>query len=232
MGPRQYKVLLADDICLELEIERTFFQRGGFKVITASDGVTAIAQAISELPDLIILDEVMPNLTGTEVCRRLKAHKETTKIPIIVTSGAANLDIERNCTAAGAHAFVHKSLGREELLRVAALILQIPERRQTRITVFFTPEGIVGAKETLGRGIDLSEAGLRLETSLRFNAGTTFKVRFLLPGERVEHKATARLLRSVQHSDSSSILSLEFTDMNPPDRTRLNQYLDRTLSVK
>lgn len=232
MEQRQFKVLLADDICMELEIEKTFLQRGGFEVITASNGSTAIELAIAEHPALIILDQVMPDLTGIEVCRALKARDETRDIPIVITSGVNRPDIEEACTDAGAHAFVSKSLGREQLLRTAALILQVPERLQTRVTVLFTLAGVVGAKESLGRGVDLSESGVRLETNVPYEPGTTFHVRFLLPEERAELKASARLVRTVERSERSYILTLEFADMTPPDRARLNQYLDRTLSVR
>jgi len=65
-------VILADDVLLDLEIGRTFFQRSGFRVLTARGGLDALALAVSELPDVVVLDQFMPGLTGTEVCARLK----------------------------------------------------------------------------------------------------------------------------------------------------------------
>src|SRR4030095_3680000 len=73
MAQRQLKVLLADDVKLELEIEKTFFQRSGFLVITAADGPKALAIALTQKPDLVILDQVMPGLNGNDVCKLLKA---------------------------------------------------------------------------------------------------------------------------------------------------------------
>src|SRR5262245_66661168 len=94
MAQRQYKVLLADDIKLELEIEKTFFQRSGFQVLTAADGPKALAMALTEKPDLVILDQVMPGLNGTDVCKLLKARPETGRIPVLITSSLDRPDIK------------------------------------------------------------------------------------------------------------------------------------------
>src|SRR5262245_36084745 len=155
MTKRVLKVLIADDVQLELEIEKTFFQRTGFQVLTAKDGPDALATAIVERPDLIILDQVMPGLSGSDVCRQLKSRKESQSIPIIITSISDSLEVRDLCREAGADAFVAKMEGRDALLHTVAQMLNIPERRATRLTVFFLVQEIVGAKETLGKGIDL-----------------------------------------------------------------------------
>ena len=231
-APAQLVVLLADDIRLELEIEKTFFQRSGFKVLTASDGPGALALAVAERPDLVILDQIMPGLSGSDVCRALKARTETREIPVVITSSSNSQEMESLCREAGAHSFVPKGGGREALLRTAARILRIPERRTARITVFFSVKGYVGGKESLGRGIDLSEGGLSLETSRRYEPGTTFDLRFLLPGERYEQNAAARVVRASERADKTYLLSLEFTAMSIEDRQRLNLSLDRSLSPR
>jgi CheY-like chemotaxis protein len=232
MAQKQYKVLLADDVKLELEIEKTFFQRSGFVVLTAVDGPKALAIALTEKPDLVILDQVMPGLTGTDVCKLLKARPETGRIPVLITSSLDRSDIKEICRLAGADEFVSKSEGREALLQAAARILNVPLRRSTRITVFYSSPDVVGAKESLGKGVELSEGGIGLETSRRYEPGALLHLRFLLQGERSEHNAGARVLRVTERNDQSYLHTLEFTDLTVPDRRRLNQYLDRALSVR
>jgi CheY-like chemotaxis protein len=225
-------VLIADDVRLELEIEKTFFQRSGFTVLTATDGLGAVAVAIADRPDLIILDQVMPGLSGIDVCRALKLRMETATIPVIITSSSNAPDIERHCLEAGAHAFVAKSEGREALTRLAALVLQVPERRSARIAAFFSVSSIVGGKETLGRAVDVSEGGMTMETGRRYEPGTDFQLRFLLPGERKENRAGARVVRVTDRADRTFLLTLEFIDMSPEDRKRLNVNLDNAFTVK
>ena len=230
--PRQHIVLLADDVHLELEIERTFLQRSGFKVLTVTDGPSAIATALAERPDLIILDQVMPGMSGLDVCRELKRHETTARIPVLITSSSRVADLESQCEAAGAAAFVPKSAGREALTRAAARILQVPEKRTARITAFFSQQGVVGGKETIGRAVDISESGMTLETTRRYGPGTVLSMRFLLPGERREQQCAAKVLRVAERSDKTHVLTLEFTTMSTDDRRLLNQHLDKTFTIR
>ena len=232
MAQRQLKVLLADDVKLELEIERTFFQRSGFVVITAADGPKALAIALTQKPDLVILDQLMPGLNGTDVCKLLKARPETAKIPVIITSSLVPPDIAETCRQAGANEFVAKDDGREALLEAAARILNVPQRRSTRITVFYSTPEVVGAKESLGKGVELSEGVIGLETTKRYEPGAFLQLRFLLQGEKAEHSAGARVLRVTERPDHSFLHTLEFTDLTVPDRRRLNEYLDRALGSR
>ena len=225
-----YKVLLADDVRLELEIEKTFFQRSGFKVLTAPDGPKALAIALTESPDLVILDQVMPEMNGSDVCKLLKVKKETQQIPVIITSSIDRPEVRETCRAAGADTFVPKSAGREALLQVAAQILHVSQRRSTRITVFYTVQDIVGGKESLGKGVVLSEGGMGLETARRYDPGSTLRLRFMLQGEKQEHKAITRVVRVSERAGGGSFhLALEFLELSEGDRKRLNQYLDRPL---
>lgn len=228
---RALKVLIVDDVRLELEIESTFFQRSGFQVLAAKNGHEALALALANSPDLVIVDQIMPGLSGTDVCRALKMREETRRVPVIITSVTDRQDIRELCLQAGAEAFVPKSSGREALLRAAAAILHVPERRMIRLTVFFLTQEIVGAKESLGKGIDLSEGGIGLETTRRHTPGSTISMRFMLPGERHEHRATGRIASVAERSNGTCLLGVEFSSMSARDRKRLNQYLDKTLCV-
>lgn len=232
MPQRQLKVLLADDVKLELEIEKTFFQRSGFVVLTAADGPKALAIALTQRPDLVILDQVMPGLNGTDVCKLLKARPETKKIPVIITSALDSLDIREICRQAGADEFVSKADGREVLMESAARILNVTHRRSTRLTVFYSSPDVVGAKESLGKGVEISEGVIGLETTRRYEPGSFLQLRFMLQGEKAEHTAGARVLKVTERGDQSFLHVLEFTELTVPDRRRLNEYLDRALGAR
>ena len=78
------KILVADDSKTVLMIDELIVRRLSYDIVTALDGREALAKAIEEKPDLILMDVVMPNLNGFEAVKQLRANEETKKIPIII----------------------------------------------------------------------------------------------------------------------------------------------------
>ena len=231
---RPLTVLLADDVKMELEIHRTFLQRSGFRVIPAEDGPTALALAQKEAPDLVVLDQVMPGLLGTDVALRLRTNAATSSIPIIITSAHDTPQVREACSKLTAVTFIAKTgTGRESLLQQVAKILRVPERKSIRLTVFFSVVGSVGAgaRETLGKGGDIAENGMRLETNRRYEIGSVIRARFILPGDKAEVHVEGRIVRLTPRG-SSYELGIQFLQVPEEDRARLNAYLDRTLIAR
>ena len=82
--------------------------RAGYKIVTASDGENALLIAHDRIPDLILLDMMLPKLGGLEVLRALKQDPVTASIPIIVLSGLAQIN-EAKLMQEGATAYFEKS---------------------------------------------------------------------------------------------------------------------------
>ncbi|MCI5166448.1 MAG: response regulator [Candidatus Electrothrix sp. GM3_4] len=80
------KLLVVDDSPGELQIIYKVLSKAGYTIITASDGVEGVEKALSEKPDLITLDVVMPKKNGFQACRAIKSCPETQHIPIILLS--------------------------------------------------------------------------------------------------------------------------------------------------
>src|SRR5437773_1794649 len=80
-------VLVVDDNSDLRDLYATYFEAEGFRVATASDGVTGLVHARSGLPDVIIADLSMPHLDGWEMTRRLKNDPYTAHIPVIACTG-------------------------------------------------------------------------------------------------------------------------------------------------
>ena len=80
------KVLLVDDSSTVILMEKMILAKGPFEIVTARDGVEAIAKAKSEKPDVILLDVMMPNLDGLSACAAIRAEPETAGIPIIMVT--------------------------------------------------------------------------------------------------------------------------------------------------
>lgn len=117
------KILIADDNQPNVELLEAYLADLDCEIATAADGQAALAETRRILPDLLLLDIMMPRISGFEVCRQLKADPATRGIPILmVTSLQENADIDRGVEA-GADDFLSKPIHKQVLLaRVRALL--------------------------------------------------------------------------------------------------------------
>jgi len=120
---RNSTILIADDTQQNVELLQAYLDELGCRVITAADGQETLDRVAREKPDLILLDIMMPKLSGYEVCRKLKSDAATAGIPIcMVTALNEDGDIER-AVDAGTDDFLSKPINRWELLtRVRSLL--------------------------------------------------------------------------------------------------------------
>lgn len=111
-----YKILIVDDVVSNVLLLKVLLKNEKFKTVTASDGLEAILQAEKELPDLILLDVMMPQMDGFETAMHLKNNPTTAGIPIIfLTALNSTQDIVKGFQA-GANDFITKPFNKEELL--------------------------------------------------------------------------------------------------------------------
>jgi DNA-binding response OmpR family regulator len=116
-------VLVADDDEDILDLVTFRLEHSGYAVIQARDGEEALERAMNELPDLAVLDVMMPKVDGFELTRRLRAEAVTSRMPIIVlTARAQDADVQRGFDA-GADDYIRKPFSPEELrARVQAIL--------------------------------------------------------------------------------------------------------------
>jgi DNA-binding response OmpR family regulator len=113
-------ILIVDDDPLVLRLVRTNLERAGYKVLTASDGEEAINIVASQLPDLIILDLMLPNLDGYEVCKSLR---EFSLVPVVMLTAKGEQVDKLRGFEVGADDYLTKPFAPAELLaRVAAVL--------------------------------------------------------------------------------------------------------------
>ncbi len=126
------KILIVDDDIDSLKLIGLMLQRQGYEVTAASNGTQAIARATAERPDLIILDVMMPDLDGYEICRRLRANPTTQPIPIIMFTAKTLIDDKVQGFEAGADDYLAKPTHPAELAsRVKALLMRSAAQRRT-----------------------------------------------------------------------------------------------------
>jgi DNA-binding response OmpR family regulator len=119
------KILVADDESHILNVVSLKLKNAGFKVITARDGQEALDMAHAERPDLLITDYHMPQLSGLELCRRLKESAETAKIPAIMLT-ARGYNLESSDTAdSGIRQLISKPFSPRQLLSAVNEVLGI-----------------------------------------------------------------------------------------------------------
>jgi DNA-binding response OmpR family regulator len=116
------KVLVVEDDEDIQEIVLSVLSRAGYEVLVEGDGEAGLATALSRQPDLVILDWMMPGLTGVEVCRAMRADSRTKDIAVLMlTSRAQEADIDQAFTAGADDYMVKPFRGRELLSRVTSL---------------------------------------------------------------------------------------------------------------
>jgi DNA-binding response OmpR family regulator len=117
------KILIVDDLPENVFLLQDRLESEHYEIITAYGGKSAVEKATTELPDLILLDIVMPDLSGIEVCRKLISQPETNKIPIILVTAKSDEEGIQTGLDAGAYDFLRKPFNKVELLaRVGSAI--------------------------------------------------------------------------------------------------------------
>ncbi len=117
------RILLVDDEDDNREVLELVLAWEGFEISQASSGREALAKVARQAPDLILLDLMMPEMTGYEVLETLKADPATRAIPVMMVSAITDPGVKARALAAGAESFLSKPIDRDDLVqRVGALL--------------------------------------------------------------------------------------------------------------
>jgi len=109
-------VLVVDDMPENLAVLHDALDESGYSVVVANNGVTALEQAHALVPDVVLLDAVMPGMDGFEVCRRLKADLQTRAIPVIFMTGLTESEHVVAAFQVGGSDYVTKPVRQNEML--------------------------------------------------------------------------------------------------------------------
>lgn len=124
-------ILIVDDTNTNLELVSQVLTNSGFEVVTALDGEIALKQVEGRLPDLILLDVMMPKIDGIETCRKLKENPKTRDIPIIFMTAISDAETKIKCFGLGAVDYVIKPFQKEEILARISTHLQLRHLTKT-----------------------------------------------------------------------------------------------------
>ena len=133
--PAAKKILIVEDEQDILQLVKLYLEKEGFRTVTAATGAEGLKQVKEEKPDLIILDLMLPELDGLEVCKRLRSAPETAMLPIIMLTAKAEESDTVIGLELGADDYVTKPFSPKALMaRVKALFRRLDRKPDERIT--------------------------------------------------------------------------------------------------
>jgi pilus assembly protein CpaE len=144
------KILIVDDDADSLKLIAIMLQKQGYEVLAASSGHQALTRAVNDAPDLIILDIMMPDMNGYEVCRRLRSNPDTQPIPIIMFTAKTLIDDKVAGFEAGADDYLTKPTHPAELSSRVKSMLQRSAHQRNKQTPTGMTIGVVGIKGGVG----------------------------------------------------------------------------------
>lgn len=119
------RILCVEDNPQNLRLVRKILKHQGYTVLEAVDGLSGVALAEQEKPDLILMDINLPDIDGLEATRRLKANPDVRHIPIVALTANAMYGDEERCLAAGTDGYVAKPVSKSKL--IAVVMEYLPE---------------------------------------------------------------------------------------------------------
>jgi DNA-binding response OmpR family regulator len=182
---RKPRILVADDEPAIRKFVRANLEAREYETILAGDGSEAIAALEKEMPDLLILDIMMPKMDGFEVCRQVR---EWSQIPIIILSARGGEMDKVKCLEMGADDYITKPFGVDELLaRVKAVIRRVQASNESTALPSYSYSDLVVdfAKHLVilgGQNVNLTATEYRMLSYLAMNAG-----RVITGGQLLDH---------------------------------------------
>ena len=177
-------VLLVEDESDVVDLLRYHFKKAGFKVEIENSGDAGLAAVRSQRPDAVVLDLMLPGMTGLEVCRALKIDSETASIPVLMLTARSEVKDRVKGLEIGADDYVTKPFSpKEVVLRVQGLLRRI--RSAAEEVSIVEVDGIVIDKSTLRASIgnerlELTTIEFKLLLTLIHNRGKTLSRETLL----------------------------------------------------
>jgi diguanylate cyclase (GGDEF)-like protein len=129
VGPA-YKILVVDDSRTQLDWLVAVLEKEGYAVRTAADGKDAIRKVRTESPDLVLLDMILPDMSGLEVLRLIKPTDESQFLPVIIQSSKSDIESKVEGLRIGAHDFLVKPFAEQELVARCANMLRIKQLQE------------------------------------------------------------------------------------------------------
>jgi len=214
-----HRILVVDDDEKNLRLLQAYLVPEGYQTILARDGQEAIEIARHSRPDLVLLDAMMPRLSGFDACRRLKQESATCLVPVVLVTALSSREDRFRGIEAGADDFLRKPIDRVELLtRVRALLRakRTTDLLEDAETVIFTLARAVEARDP-STG-DHVERVSRLAVKLGKSAG--------LRGAQLEGLRRAAVVHDIGKIVVPDAVLLKPGPLSPQERTIMERHVE------
>jgi len=186
MDSGKKRILIVDDNEFFLKQQMACLDSGRFQVQTAVSGKETLEKIRTAPPDLVLLDQIMEDMSGWRVCRIMKSEAATARIPVIIVSSGEKESSRKEAAESGCDGIIFKPIRRDQLLGLVDEYFGIAFRRWPRAMVTMecqlNCEGIVSE----GTILSLGGGGVFLSGGPSFLRGDTCQIRFSLPGHARE----------------------------------------------
>jgi len=208
------QILLVDDTEANLSLLTSFLDREGYGIITAPNGKEALQKAKDKNPDLIMLDIMMPEMNGYEVCKKLKADEITHRIPVIFWSSLTDIYNKLKAFQVGGVDYITKPFDKDEVLARIALhirLKQFQEEKEERIRVLRERE------------LELTKLNRQKDELMRIVShdiknpltGIIGVVNVLLESDDINHEEARQMLQMIESSSNELLeLVMDILDKN------------------
>jgi CheY-like chemotaxis protein/Tfp pilus assembly protein PilZ len=177
------RFLLVDDVLPFIELQKNYLKRTTCRIQTARTGTQALNLCRQDPPDLVFLDAEMPEMSGIETCRLMKADRALVRIPVVIVTPA---DRREECLRAGCDDVLVKPFEAATFLETVRRFVSLLERREVRIPVSCRVEFRTRSGSYAAYTRDLSTRGLFLKSPRPFATGTRLQMLIRLPSRRGE----------------------------------------------
>lgn len=123
------RILYVEDNPQNMRLVRNMLNTAGYEMLEATDGLTGVAVAAHELPDLILMDMHLPDINGLEATACLKASPQLSWIPVIALTANPLQGDRENCIAACCDGYIPKPITRNELLSTVSFFLETTQEQ-------------------------------------------------------------------------------------------------------
>ena len=214
-------ILLLDAARLFLQFEETVLQRREWTLLTATTGAEALAVVRSRPVDLLVMDHVLPDMTGADVVRALRLDRATRGVPVLIVTARGQIDarLESGCSAV-----LHKPVSRQALCEKVERLLAVPARRHLRTMVRLRVDARRDTSFFFGSTVNLSGGGMLLESPLDLAIGERVDLRFQIPGDPEPVVVRARAVRTLGEG-AAPLHGLEFEDLAEHERARIETFV-------
>ena len=117
------RILVVDDTPANVKLLVDLLTMKGYAAASAVNGEDALAMIAAQPPDLVLLDIMMPGLSGYEVCRRIRANAETAAIPVVAFTASVTANDRNRITGAGFTAFIGKPINLKEFVETVRRVV-------------------------------------------------------------------------------------------------------------